>query len=171
MDPSCWSLAAVAPAAATSPAAATAEGLPECPCTSTAEGLPETHANNFRRFHLGPVGAAMVAAADAALTKAIRPRFIRGLLFLSEIVGFGRFRPGSGGKPICYFDLASVRARFRLAGKPHNRPSGPPKAGRRAEVQGFPIRIQAKSGPHGLARTLAGQGPTGGPLASLPTLA
>ena len=112
----------------------------------------------------------MVAAADAALTKAIRPRFIRGLLFLSEIVGFGRFRPGSGGKPICYFDLASVRARFRLAGKPHNRPSGRPKAGRRAEFQGFPIRIQAKSGPHGLARTLAGQGPTGGPLANLPDL-
>ena len=95
MHPSCWSLAAVAPAAATSPAAATAEGLPECPCTSTAEGLPETHANNFRRLHLG----------------------------------------------------------------------------RRSEFHGFPIRIQAKSGPHGLARTLAGQGPTGGPLASLPTLA
>ena len=83
MHPSCWSLAAVAPAAATSPAAATAEGLPECPCTSTAESPPETHANNFRRLHLGP--AAMVAAADAALTKAIRPRFIRGLLILTEI--------------------------------------------------------------------------------------
>ena len=54
------------------------------------------------------------------------------------------------------------------SGKLQNRLSGRPSAGRRADWEACPTRIQPKSGPHGLARTLAGQGPTGSPLANLP---
>ena len=52
----------------------TAEGFPES-IAATTEGFPESIADNLRKFHLGPLGAAMAAGADAdALTKAIRPR-------------------------------------------------------------------------------------------------
>jgi len=54
--------------------AATTEGFPES-IAATTEGFPESIADNLRKFHLGPLGAAMAAGADAdALTKAIRPR-------------------------------------------------------------------------------------------------
>ena len=76
MDPSGGSLAGVlaALAAAIECLSTTAEGFPES-IAATTEGFPESIADNLRKFHLGPLGAAMAAGADAdALTKAIRPR-------------------------------------------------------------------------------------------------
>ena len=76
VDPSGGSLAGVlaALAAAIECLSTTAEGFPES-IAATTEGFPESIADNLRKFHLGPLGAAMAAGADAdALTKAIRPR-------------------------------------------------------------------------------------------------
>ena len=76
VDPSGGSLAGVlaALAAAIECLPTTAEGFPES-IAATTEGFPESIADNLRKFHLGPLGAAMAAGADAdALTKAIRPR-------------------------------------------------------------------------------------------------